>query len=268
MILRKYKVTSVSGNSCYAGQNSACGDEVANSLLAGAGFVDRNGNNKNPNLYIGCEPARGDKFFVYYCEPESNEKPGSFRLVKLGEYDRETVIDRGTAGKAHTDPGVFTFYAQGADLESWSFHCDPEVVSEEVIDKEPKILIIQTTSSGRRLWEESLTRIGLKEDTDFRFINFGDNIKKLVASDRSRLLIIGSQNGRTDFIPEFVSELKAINPKLTVLGYSYYTLVGVDGMIKSGITYHRSMDSIQTSVQYYTVPGYKVMGWKERTWWV
>lgn len=267
MTLKKYKVTSVSGNSQYAGQGSGGGDHVANGILAEAGFVDREGRSDNFNLFIGCEPMKGKTFFVYYAEPISDSEEGSFRLVRIESDGKEKVIDRGTASKSHTDPGVFTFYARGADLQSWSFHCDPNPVGEELVSKTPKIFVIQT-SGGRRECEDALTRLGLKEDSDFRFLSFGDDLKKFIMGDKAKLLIIGSNHGQTDFIPRLVAGLKQENPKLIVLGYSSYNLPGVDVMIQGGVTYERSIDSIQTSVQYYTVPGYSVMGWKTRTAWV
>ena len=124
----KYKIASVSGNSKCANQ---FGDRLADSILTEAGFVNRDGRNRNANLFIGCVPANDKSFFVYHAEPISDSERGTFRLVRVEDNGNETVIDQGSAGKSHPNRGLLTFYAGGSKLPSWSFHCEPIPASEK-----------------------------------------------------------------------------------------------------------------------------------------
>jgi hypothetical protein len=127
--VKKYRISSISGNSKYAGECGVSGDPCANVILKHAGFVDSQGRNDTPHLFIGCVPAKGKNIFVYYDEPASDSEKGSFRLVDLWVNGTEYEIDRGTAGKSHGDVGIRTFYGRGSEhMVSWSFHCDPDPV--------------------------------------------------------------------------------------------------------------------------------------------
>ena len=122
---KKYKITSISGNSRYAGEGGRSGDEVADTILRLEGFVDRSGRSDRAHLFMGCVPAKDKSFIVYHNEPELNSTDGWFRLVRIEPDGSEIEIDHGKAGKSHGDPGIRTFYGKGKELASWSFHCDP-----------------------------------------------------------------------------------------------------------------------------------------------
>ncbi len=90
----------------------------------------------------------------------------------------------------------------------------------------PKITILQSTTFGVNICRSALQLLGLSQ-SDFRVTGFG-GVTGLVTGCEPQLIIIGSDHGDTGCVPVLINKFKAINPLLQTIGFSGYTLKGVD----------------------------------------
>ncbi len=230
--MKKLRLQQVSGSSCYAGRN---GDIVADGVLKDAGFVDREGRDSGI-LYKECFPARGTKLFVYYEEPAPGSEQGAFRLVKDDGAGNENVIDRGTAMAMglHRGFGPMTFSGRGTNLRLWWFHCEQEPVADGLeCNLSPRILVIQTSSTGPGLVEEVMNELGLREDVDYRFVDFNQNVVDLICAEGRCLFITGTRRGDDQPATRLIRQIKAKNPQVFCVGLTVMKdIPGVDMSIK------------------------------------
>jgi len=228
--VKKFRIVQVSGNT--ESSKQGC-DPVACLLFQDEGFVGRS---KSPFINIGAIPTHGKSFYVYYDEPATDSEKGTFRLVRVDQYsNKEVVVDRGTASKSHIHEGLntMTFYGSGIRLLSWSFHCEQRAMAEQIpTTTTPQILVIQTLSLGREMCEEVFSALGLKEDVDYRFVDFEHNFDKFVGTER-QLFITGTKHGQAEPAIELIRELRAKNPNLIPVSFSSYTIPHVDYIIRN-----------------------------------